>query len=618
MSGHPDPAANAFRGDTRAAGFIHLNVSQFLGAFNDKAFMTLISLHLVASFLDKGGGQFYVMLSTALFILPFVLFSNWCGVLADRSSKRDVMLRLKVVEGALMLLGALAFLLDDIRFVFAILFLMGAQSTLFSPAKYGILPELLAPEHLSHGNGLVELVTFASIILGTVFASLVFPHLTGRLWIVPLLFVVTAWLGHRSAARVPPVPPARPAAQLRLNFLAAVWSDTRVLLPDRALALTIAATAYFWFLATMVQNNLFTFAKETMRADETTVGLLLVSLALGIGLGSAAAGRLSGEIVEFGLVPLGALGMTVFVFDLSLAATQTWRVAVDLFALGFAGGLFIVPLHAYMQECAPDGETGRVIGVANFYQNVAIIIAALLVMALQERAGLTPSEVYRVIAAMTLASTALIVCLLPDFLVRLVLFLLTRTVYRITLRGDGRLPRTGAALLVANHASLSDAFVLQATTHRPIRFLLARRFVERGLRGVLFRLMGGVALPEGDPDAPPPDAARDALLRGELVCLFPEGEITPDGTLGPFRDGYARLAASAAVPVIPLAVHGMWGSIWSRAHGDPGVRPPRRLPYPVTIAVSPPLPPERCGEARDRIVALLSGFANHPEGGSAA
>lgn len=404
------PAPDDFPRGIATRGFAGLVITQLLGAFNDNSFKMVIIMYLVYGLKLDADSTWYISLATALFVLPFILFSNWCGWLADRYSKRTIVILAKWVEVAVMVFGLVAFYLEHIPLIFCGLFLMGAQSTLFSPAKYGILPEILSKEQLSRGNGIIELTTFLAIIFGTAFGSLVvWPWCQGAVWKSSLAFIAIGLLGTATAFLVPKVPAVGSSSPLRWNFLGDALIEFRRAATVPGLVLTLLAIGYFWGLGTGVQNNLNLYPRLMMnRADDQVLGILFTVLALGIGVGAGLAGFISGKTINFKLIPIGAAGMAIFLFDLQFSADSLWRTAFDLFMMGLSGGCFIVPLDTNLQVKAPGGETGRIIGLNNFVSNLFMVGASAFYYLLSGPLHLNPGQVFLVFSLLCFLITGFI------------------------------------------------------------------------------------------------------------------------------------------------------------------------------------------------------------------
>lgn len=588
----------------KTRGFRAFLATQFLGAFNDNAFKLVIFLVAQNILADSTS---FLALAGALFTVPFIVFSAYAGFLADRFSKKKVMVWAKVAEIVIMILGGVAIMSGSLAAMAGVLFLMGTQSAFFGPAKYGFLPEVLPDEELSRGNGRVQMWTFLAIIAGTALAGPLFQVFQfgiriggdrvigclGKPYLVSIVLVAVAVLGMLVSLAITPVRSAESRKPFEFNFLRSVWTTVREVRPQRALFLCMMGSCYFWFLGALYQMNILLFAEKAMGVDAIHTGFLLTSIALGVGMGSVLAGRWSNEQVEFGLVPIGAVGLGVFSIGLSFSAGSYPLTIVLLFCLGMSCGFYNIPLHSYIQQESPADSKGRILGVTNVLNFVAILLASGVLMLLQKIAGVSPAAVFLVTGVLSFVVIAYIIRLLPDFLLRFVLWLLTRIVYRVRVRGRENLPRRGGALLVCNHVSYVDGLLVQACTQRFVRFLMYRDFYESKWLNPLCRL--GRAIPVSADDSPKTMVANlrkagEYLEQGELVCIFAEGSITRTGNLLPFNRGLEVIMKRANVPIIPVHLDELWGSLFSFEGGRILGRLPSRLPYPVTVAFGEPMP----------------------------
>ena len=602
MTGGPtDQPPGPIKEDRR--GFWALIAAQFLGAFNDNAWkMALLWLARV-TIANEEERTSLVALASALFMAPFALFSMQAGAISDRFSKRTVLNWAKGAEMVILGLGVVVFLSGGSFWaLLAVLFLMGTHSTYYGPAKYGVLPEILPPERLSWGNGVLELFTFLAIILGTV-AGTALPPLfkpTGapiagsNLYLLALCLFglsMTGWLLSLLLGRVPSADPKR---RVSFNPLQGLVAKSRLVFESRVLWLTLLGTVYFWAVGALALQNIQFYGESALGLgpEDVKIGFLNVALALGIGAGGFACGYLSGKTIELGLVPLGALGLSAFSVALYFTAGSYALTVTALSLLGFAGGIFIVPLNALLQEASPPENKGSVIAVSQVYCAVAMALASGLQYVLKETLGLSPRTIFLVAGIATFAGTAYTLSLLPEALGRLLLWLLTRTFYRIRILGRENLPERGPALIVSNHVSYVDGLLLLATTHRFIRFVMYKAIADLPAVRPVARLMK--VIPISSEEGPKAvirafQDAEEALRRGELVCIFPEGQISRIGQLLPFRKGFERILKNVDAPVIPVHLDCVWGSIFSFEGGKFLWKRPRRIPYPVTVSFGKPL-----------------------------
>jgi acyl-[acyl-carrier-protein]-phospholipid O-acyltransferase/long-chain-fatty-acid--[acyl-carrier-protein] ligase len=584
-------------------------LAQFLGAFNDNVYKMVLSLLAVRLAAESGAGGTYLSLIGAIFILPFFLFSGYAGHVADVWSKRHVLVATKALEIVAMVMAVAAFLIGRIEIMLGVLFLMALQSTFFSPAKYGILPEMLPDKDLSRANGWVEMSTFMAIILGTTLGSVLFAALQDRLVVIGLALVGIAVAGTIASLGIPHVLAAAPDKPFNRNPWGEITRGLRRLYSDRPLWLTVVGMAFFWFLGALLQMALILLGKDVLGVDDMRVGLLQTLMAVGIAVGSLAAGRLSGDKVELGLVPLGALGIGMSALLLVFAIPAYALIAAALLTLGFAGGLFIVPLNAFLQQQSGAEEKGRLLATSNFLSTAGILLASGVLWVSQSLLHLSADRLLLYSGLGTLLGTAYVLRLLPEFLVRLVLWMLTHTLYRIRIVGQPHVPLHGPALLVCNHVSFVDAFLVGACVSRFMRFVMHRSYYTRPALHWLFRLMQAIPIAGGNRQTAHTALAqaRQALCEGQVVCIFAEGAITRTGNLLPFKRGFERIVAGLDVPVIPVHLDRVWGSIFSFKDGRFIWKWPRRFPYPVTVSFGAPLPATTTAEqARQAIQELGS------------
>ena len=574
-------------------GFWSLIVTQFQGAFNDnglKFFVIFLVLGLNPSQEQK---DFLVFLVGNLFAIPFLLFSMVGGYLADRFSKRTVTIATKLFEILAMLFGLYAFTHGSTAMAFIVIFLASTQAAFFGPSKYGLLPELLPEDRLSWGNGIIELTTFLAVILGAVLGPILAQTFRGRESLVSLIFCACSVVGLLTSFTISKVPPANPAKKFRWNIFGDIGSQVRIVRADRALNLAVVGNTYFWFLGALLQFVVVFYGRDVLHLDETHGGYLQGALAIGIGVGSFAAGYLSGGKIEYGLVPLGAVGMTIFGFALSTHGLSFKEVMSFLAALGFAGGFFVVPVNALIQHRPEESQKGSVIAFANFLSFVGILAASAIYSGLTHYLHVHLATFFIWTAFVSLAAAAYVVYLLPDSLLRLLLWFATHTVYRIHTKGAENVPARGGAMLCPNHSSMVDGVLLIASTDRPIRFLMFKGSYEHWLVKPFAKIMG--VIPIASNQGPRElihslRAATEALKNGELLCIFPEGQMTRIGQMLPFRRGLERIMKGVDAPIIPVYIDGVWGSIFSFAGGKFLWKFPRKIPYPVHVTFGQQLP----------------------------
>ena len=590
----------AGRSVDRIRGFWMLIVTQFQGAFSDNLYQWLARFMLIGMVVDfiPGNARSVKLAAVGvLFALPFLLFSMAGGHLADRYSKRKVVIGTKLAEIGVMSVAFFGLLFREPWIILLTVFLMGAQSAFFGPSKYGILPELLSTKRLSWGNGIIELGTFAAAITGTICAGWLYIAFAEREWIVGLILVSLAICGLSTSLGIDKLPPADPLRQYKPNFLGDLWQQVSRIRKDRVLFLAIVGNTYFFFLAAMLQQYvILPFGLDLLDLNEGQITLFLMSsMLVGIGIGSYAAGHLSGKKIEYGLIPFGATGMTVFGFSMALPEPTLLSSIIKLSCYGFFSGFFIVPITALIQHRPETEKKGATIAAANWLSWFGMFLSAGFSIVLINIASIGPRGMFTVTTLMTMAGTAYAMWLLPDAFIRFCLWILTRTLYRLKVEGIANIPDKGGALFVSNHLSLIDALLVQASTDRPIRFIMWKQMYEHPLLNPVARIMKAIPIAS---DMGPREmmmaiqTAREAIRNGDVVCIFAEGRISRTGEMLPFRRGFEKIMKGLDAPIIPLCLVGVWGSIFSFEGGRFIWKWPKRIPYPVDVRFGAPLPPE--------------------------
>ena len=575
-------------------GFWSLIATQFQTGFNDNALKFLVIYIIVATNFPEQQRDLLVLIVGGLFALPFILFSMTGGYFADRYSKRNVTIGTKVFEIAIMVffIGSLA--LRNLPMECAGVFLISVEGALFGPSKYGLLPELLPEPKLSWGNGIIELGTFLASVGAMMAAGTLADRYRGREAVAGFLLLAFTAVGLATSFGISRVPAADPARKFRWNPIGDLWAEIGKIREDKVLAWAVIGNTYLFFLAGLLQFVIVIYGHDVLHIDDTHTSYLQAAIGVGIGLGSAAAGYLSGGKIEYGLIPLGAVGMTVFGAVLYDPHLTLWSSAIHLAFLGFFGGLFAVPLGALIQHRPRPEQKGGIIAAANLLSFVGIFVAAGAYYLFSAVLHQTARGIFLDGAILTLVTTAYSIYLLPDSLLRFVLWVATHSIYRIRVEGRENVPERGGALLVCNHMSLVDANLLLASVERPIRFLMYKGIYDLPYVKPFAKLMGVIPI---SAELRPREmlhalrAASDAIRNGELVCIFAEGQITRIGQMLPFRRGMERIVKGIDAPIIPINLDGVWGSIFSFDRGRFLWKRPRSIPYPVTISFGKPMPP---------------------------
>ena len=601
-------------GSRRFAPFF---LTQLLGAFNDNVFrnatLALITVHMGLSPADQGT---YTNLAPALFILPFFFFSATAGQLAEKYEKTRIIRAVKVFEIVVMCIAAWGFYAHHAALLLVVLFLMGLHSTVFGPIKYSILPQALRPEELTGGNGLVESGTAMSILLGMMLGIALM--ISGSTLPASLAIIGIALVGYAASRFIPSAPPTAPEIRVDFNPVTSSIPIIRLCRKQRAVWNSVLGISWFWFFGTALTAQLPVYAQVNLGgvSEEAKSALLMLALgvfSVGTGIGSLLCEKLSHRTVEIGLVPLGALGVTAFGIDLYFARhgvapgsvggimefLQTpgaHRILLDLAMIGVFGGFYLVPLFALVQSRTPKAELSRVIAGNNILNALFIVSAAVFGIVSQKLLHWTIPQFFLVIAVLNGLVAVYIFSLVPEFLMRFLAWMYVKAMYNVRSAGvEEFVPDDGPALLVCNHVSYMDALILSSAIPRPIRFVMYYKIFRTPGAGWIFKAARAIPIAGAREDPAMMQAAFDAvdaaLAEGELVCIFPEGALTKDGEIAPFKGGVERILARRDVPVVPLALKGMWLSMWSRRDTRLGrLRLPRRLRAHVEVEAGVPLP----------------------------
>jgi 1-acyl-sn-glycerol-3-phosphate acyltransferase len=604
----------------RSRRFLPFFLTQALGAFNDNVFRNALVILIAfrVTGLDAADVDFYSNLAAGLFILPFFLLSATAGQWAERSEKSQAIRQIKLLEIGIMVLAAFALWTGSLPFLMAVLCLSGAQSALFGPVKYSILPQALRPEELVGGNGLIEASTFLAILIGSLFGGWLMNAFDNGERYVAVAVLVLAIAGWLSARAIPVAAATDPSLRMDWNPVRQTWRVVMGLRGHRAVLNAVLGISWFWFFGSVVLAQLPNYTKVYLGGDASVAPLVLTLFAFGIGLGSLMCEMLSRRTVEIGLVPLGALGLTVFGVDLYLARPEAalvagldWRaflavdgnirLCIDLLLIGLSGGFFIVPLFALVQQRAPRERLSQVIAANNILNALFMVAAAVLAIVLLQ-AGLNIPELLLVTAVLNALVAIYIFTLVPEFVARFVSWLAIKALYRIDIQGLEHIPDEGPALVVCNHVSYMDALLLMGAVPRPIRFVMYYRIFNIPGMKQLFKAARAIPIAgsKEDPDVMERAFAQidAALAAGELVGIFPEGGLTTDGEIAPFKRGVERILATRPVPVVPMALRGMWASMWSRRDSRlHRARLPRRFRARIGIIAGPPIAPEQASAA---------------------
>lgn len=610
--------------------FLPFFLSQFGGALNDNIFKNSLLVIFVSSTAASGLGNTDVLVNLAagLFILPFFIFSPLAGQLADKYDKALIIRRLKRFEILIMVVAALAWWFHLWWLLMALLFAMGTQSAFFGPIKYSIIPQHLGDDELVSGNAQVEMGTFVAILLGTVGGTLL-ADLAQPEAIIGAAIIAIAVLGWVASRSIPPAPPR--AAELVVD-----WNplrEARVLYAlarkRRAVLLSIVGISWFWLLGASYLTQMPNFVVSVLKGTPGLIATLLCGFVVGIASGSLLCDRLSGHKVEIGLVPLASIGLSLFGIDLffsanAFAAPQLLsigeflsradglRILLDIVLIGLSGGLYIVPLYANIQSRTEDKTRARVIAFNNILNALFMVVASILGILLLGVADLSIPDFFLVVAVMNIAVALFIYYQVPEFTMRFLIWLLSHTLYRVRHQGLDHIPERGAAIIASNHVSFVDALLIAGAVRRPIRFIMYKPIFDIPVLNFIFRTGGAIPICSPKEDEKVYNAAFEAIAEGlsggDLLCIFPEGKLTRDGEIDEFRPGIQRMVERTPVPVIPMALRGLWGGFFSHSGKGAFRNPFRRIWTKVDIVAAPALPADRFSlQALNQTVHALRG-----------
>ena len=578
--------------------FLPYFITQALGAFNDNLYKNALLLFITfGSISAQGDSALLTNLAAGLFILPFFLFSPIAGQIADKREKSQLIRWIKLMEVAIMLVAAVAIIIGSIELMMTLLFLMGLQSAIFGPVKFSLMPQQLSSEELVGGNGLVEMGTFLAILLGTMSAGLFFDLDNAKYWIASGV-IVFAVLGYFSSRYIPEAPANDPHLKINWNPFTELVNTLKQARSNRPVFLSIMAISWFWFVGASYLTQFPTFAKDYLGGSAQVVTLLLTLFSVGVALGSLLCEKLSGRKIELGIVPIGSIGMSVFGIDLYFAIASieivenmsamafmeqsgNWRMMLDIVFISAFGGLFVVPLQALIQNRSEEKIRAQIIAANNVLNALFMVASAVFAILALVVVKISLVEYFLALALMNIVVAGYVYSQVPEFVLRLFIWILGHSMYRVEQKGLDVIPEDGPAVLVCNHVSYVDALLIGGAYHRPVRFVMDRSISEmKGLK-TFFKWAKTIPIcsPKADIDVYENAFKRikEELDDGNIVCIFPEGKITKDGNVDTFKAGIDRILKDSPVPVIPLALDGLWGSYFSHKDGHALTTRPKRF-----------------------------------------
>lgn len=589
-------------------------VTQCLGALNDNIYKNVLLLMVTYSQIDSlpMSVDLFVNLAAGLFILPFFLFSAHAGAIADNMDKAKLIRRLKLIELVIMSCAATAIMTQSAILMLVLLFMTGTQSAYFGPVKYALLPQALKSDELVKGNAWVEIGTFLSILIGTLSAGLLLAIPNGML-IASCIVITLSLLGFLSSANIPSLP-SKKSDQVKFEPITGLKKTLKLAQKQRGIWMSILAISWFWFMGATYLTQFPNFAREHLFADSTVVSLLLALFSVGIATGSWLCEKLSFNQVELGILPFGILGLTIFSADLLwavpaiesfpsqyydvqsfVAQSSHIRVMIDLFLVGVSGGIFIVPLYAFIQSRSEEGECAQSIAANNIMNALFMVASAAVSIFVLSVLEFSIVELFAILAVGNFIVAIYVYRQVPEFTQRFVSYLLSHCLYRVSVTGRQHIPEQGAALIVANHVSYVDALILMGTSTRPVRFVMDKSISELPVLKYVFRHAGVIPICSPRKCAETYKKAfeqiEQALSNDEVVCIFPEGRLTSNGELGEFRPGVEKILKRTPVPVIPMALKGLWGSFFSHKNGHALTKRPTRFWSRIEVNIGELLQP---------------------------
>ena len=597
----------------RVRSFRALIGTQFLGAFNDNAFKQLVLLLIFSSVVWVGehplAERYGQALPSALFSLPFVLFGALTGSLADRASKTRVIRGANLMEVCVMALALSAFLAQSYPLLLVCVFLMGTQSSIFGPSKYGVIPELVEEKDISRANALIQVTTFLAIIFGVVLGGELLERFKGNLAVPGFTYVGFAICGWLISLQIMKTPAANPTKRVNWNVFSEVRHHWGAVSGDKVLVLSVWASSLFYLIAACLMLVVNTYG-DWLGMKEGDIALSNALIAVGIVVGSVLAGKISGDRIESGLIPLGLAGIAASLLAMQAAPTSVVNFRVCLVLIGVSSGLFSIPIRGLLQTRPAESERGAVLGLSSMIDFTGILVASGLYYLFEKVFELTPPVMCVVLGVMVLLFLVSSLFYTAQFAIRLGLLFLVRCFYRVRLQGAERVPSEGGALLVCNHVSFVDGMLVAASLPREPRFLMYTPFFDVPVLGWFAKRMGVIPVSGGDTPEEKRNSlknASDAAAGGDLVCIFAEGAITRSGAMLGFAKGLERIAGDARVPIIPVALDRLWGSLFSFDRGKVLFKRPQRLPYPVDMLIGEPLPHDsEAWEVRNAVAERLA------------
>ncbi|WP_373941243.1 MFS transporter [Vibrio chagasii] len=590
--------------------FLPYFITQFLGAFNDNIFKNVLLLFVAFASVDTLpiSSNLFINLAAGLFILPFFLFSALAGVLADKYEKSWFIRKVKLLEVVIMSLGAIGFIYESYGILLLLLFLMGTQSAFFGPVKYALLPQQLKTKELVSGNALVETGTFLAILIGTLGAGIIASEESAKL-VAAICIVSFAVLGYVSSCFIPEAPSNAPDLKVKWQPIKLTKATLAIAKKDRPTFQALMSISWFWFLGATYLTQFPNFTKLHLNGTESSVAFLLALFSVGIAIGSLACDKLSNHRIEIGIVPMGSLGISIFgllmatsipeslpefsSFQQFVTYSELWPLFAYLLLLGISGGIFIVPLYSLMQLRAKPDERAQVIAGLNIYNSLFMVGSAVMGIVCLSVLELSIPQLFILLALLNTFVMLYLFYQVPIYAFRFFTWVVTHTMYRVKHKNLHNLPENGGALIVCNHVSYMDALLLSAVCPRLIRFVMEEDYAKLPPLRRFLKRAGVIPISSTNRRSIRNafNEVEQALHEGHIVCIFPEGKLTSDGEVAEFMRGMELIIRRSPVPVIPMALKGLWGSYFSRYKGRACKGLPTRFWTKLEIEAGEPISP---------------------------
>lgn len=590
--------------------FKFLFITQFFGVLNDNLLKSLICF-LAVLWNSEVDNEAVVSISATLLILPYLLLSPLAGRLATFHSKVRIVRWAKFAELPIMLIASIAFWFQLIELAYVSLFLMGAQSALYSPAKYGLIKELKGGEDISYGTGMMEMLSFIGILLGSTLAGYIAEFDGVINSVIFTTFMLLALLGWISSLKLP-----RPNTYIKgrkttsINPLSFFINTSKEMIKIKGSLGVVFGISFFWMIASLMQFNLFLFCKENLNMDTSETGLVIAMLSIGIGIGCFMAGKLLGNRVEPGLSVFALLGMVVCFWFVGFYQLSVYGYLTFFMITAFFSGLYKVPLNAWFQQRVGDEFRGRALAYLNMVVFLFVLLTAGLFYFISHKFGTLAVFKFSFVACLL----AFIIAFrqIPVFTLRFLFLLIAKVMFRTRVYGDKNIPLMGGALFVSNHVSFMDSFLLVAAAPRNMRFVMIDTVYYHWSLHWLFKRLNMIPISVKNTPETLVDFTKrcqDEINKGHILCVFPEGQLNRGVELNEFKKGIEFIIDGIDAPVIPIYLDGLHKTplAWNRDSGKLNGFWLSRWFRKVSVTIGEPIEEKlRAVEYREKVIALAT------------